>query len=99
MSWQNYIENLMADGSCQDAAIVGYGETKSVWASHHGGLFHGMSVSFVVLSLLRHVRGQGRVCHMPARPFALSGLGEQCKSRRRYYAWLYGIIKCNVFGS
>ncbi|XP_022050426.1 profilin-2 [Acanthochromis polyacanthus] len=39
MSWQSYVDNLMGDGSCQDAAIVGYADAKYVWASHAGGSF------------------------------------------------------------
>ncbi|XP_056132442.1 profilin-2 [Lampris incognitus] len=39
MSWQSYVDNLMADGSCQDAAIVGYTDAKYVWASHPGSTF------------------------------------------------------------
>ncbi|XP_010734934.1 profilin-2 isoform X2 [Larimichthys crocea] len=39
MSWQNYVDNLMADGSCQDSAIVGYTDAKYVWASFVGGTF------------------------------------------------------------
>ncbi|CAL1593497.1 unnamed protein product [Knipowitschia caucasica] len=39
MSWQNYVDNLMADGNCQDSAIVGYLDAKYVWASHAGGTF------------------------------------------------------------
>lgn len=39
MSWQSYVDNLMADGSCQDVAIVGYTDAKYVWASHVGGIF------------------------------------------------------------
>ncbi|XP_061588882.1 profilin-2-like isoform X2 [Cololabis saira] len=39
MSWQSYVDNLMADGSCQDSAIVGYTDAKYVWAAHAGGLF------------------------------------------------------------
>ncbi|XP_058493618.1 profilin-2 isoform X1 [Solea solea] len=39
MSWQSYVDNLMADGSCQDAAIVGYTDAKYVWASHGDGTF------------------------------------------------------------
>ncbi|XP_074839117.1 profilin-1 [Carettochelys insculpta] len=34
--WGSYIDNLMADGSCQDAAIVGYKDTPSVWAATPG---------------------------------------------------------------
>ncbi|KAI4828590.1 profilin-2-like isoform X1 [Gymnodraco acuticeps] len=39
MSWQSYVDNLMADGSCQDTAIVGYTDAKYVWASSVGGTF------------------------------------------------------------
>uniref|UniRef100_UPI0037E70BB8 profilin-2 isoform X1 n=1 Tax=Semicossyphus pulcher TaxID=241346 RepID=UPI0037E70BB8 len=39
MSWQSYVDNLMSDGSCQDAAIVGYTDAKYVWASSVGGTF------------------------------------------------------------
>lgn len=44
MSWQSYVDNLMADGSCQDAAIVGYTDAKYVWASSEGGTFSGITV-------------------------------------------------------
>ncbi|KAM3865548.1 profilin-2-like [Diretmus argenteus] len=39
MSWQSYVDNLMADGSCQDSAIVGFTDAKYVWAAHAGGTF------------------------------------------------------------
>ncbi|XP_068445732.1 profilin-2-like isoform X2 [Clinocottus analis] len=39
MSWQSYVDNLMADGICQDAAIVGHTNNKYVWASFVGGTF------------------------------------------------------------
>ncbi|XP_008405052.1 profilin-2 isoform X1 [Poecilia reticulata] len=39
MSWQSYVDNLMADGSCQDAAIAGYTDAKYVWGSFSGGAF------------------------------------------------------------
>ncbi|XP_046884067.1 profilin-2-like isoform X1 [Hypomesus transpacificus] len=39
MSWQSYVDNLMADGSCQDCAIVGFTDAKYVWAAHAGGSF------------------------------------------------------------
>lgn len=45
MSWQSYVENLMADGSCQDSAIVGYTDAKYVWAAHAGGTFNNITVS------------------------------------------------------
>ncbi|XP_006637482.1 profilin-2 isoform X2 [Lepisosteus oculatus] len=43
MSWQSYVDNLMADGSCQDSAIVGYTDAKYVWAASAGGTFHSMT--------------------------------------------------------
>lgn len=43
MSWQSYVENLMADGSCQDSAIVGYLDAKYVWAAHAGGTFNNIT--------------------------------------------------------
>uniref|UniRef100_A0A1A8FNZ9 Profilin n=1 Tax=Nothobranchius korthausae TaxID=1143690 RepID=A0A1A8FNZ9_9TELE len=43
MSWQGYVESLMGDGSCQDAAIVGYVDAKYVWASFAGGSFAGIT--------------------------------------------------------
>lgn len=47
MSWQSYVDNLMADGSCQDAAIVGYTDAKYVWASFVGGTFANMTVGMI----------------------------------------------------
>ncbi|XP_057696251.1 profilin-2-like [Corythoichthys intestinalis] len=38
MSWQGYVDSIMADGgNCKDAAVVGYTENKYVWASVSGG--------------------------------------------------------------
>ncbi|XP_027883094.1 profilin-2-like isoform X2 [Xiphophorus couchianus] len=45
MSWQSYVDNLMADGSCQDSAIVGYTDAKYVWASVNGGAFSNITAS------------------------------------------------------
>ncbi|KAK1153292.1 profilin-1-like [Acipenser oxyrinchus oxyrinchus] len=36
MSWDSYITNLLADGECQDAAIIGYIDGVSIWASTPG---------------------------------------------------------------
>lgn len=47
MSWQSYVDNLMADGNCQDAAIVGYTDAKYVWASCVGGTFANITVSMI----------------------------------------------------
>uniref|UniRef100_A0A8C7CMZ8 Profilin n=1 Tax=Oncorhynchus kisutch TaxID=8019 RepID=A0A8C7CMZ8_ONCKI len=44
MSWQVYVDNLMADGSCQDSAIVGCTDAKYVWASVPGGTFVNITV-------------------------------------------------------
>ncbi|XP_030647098.1 profilin-2 isoform X2 [Chanos chanos] len=43
MSWQGYVDNLMSDGSCQDAAIVGYADAKYVWAAYAGGTFNNIT--------------------------------------------------------
>ncbi|MBN3292720.1 PROF2 protein, partial [Polypterus senegalus] len=45
MSWQSYVDNLMADGSCQDSAIVGYTDAKYVWAASVGGTFASITTS------------------------------------------------------
>lgn len=58
MSWQSYVDNLMADGSCQDAAIVGYTDAKYVWASFVGGTFANITVSVLRVSALRVYRGR-----------------------------------------
>lgn len=51
MSWQSYVDNLMADGSCQDAAIVGYADAKYVWASFVGGTFANITVRMCCTSV------------------------------------------------
>lgn len=51
--WNAYIDNLMADGTCQDAAIVGYKDySPSVWAAVPGK-------TFVNITVLRGLRGPG----------------------------------------
>lgn len=42
--WNAYIDNLMADGTCQDAAIVGYKDSPSVWAAVPGKIFVNITV-------------------------------------------------------
>ncbi|XP_006902005.1 PREDICTED: profilin-1-like [Elephantulus edwardii] len=37
--WNAYIDNLMADGTCQDTAIVGYKDSPSIWATVPGKTF------------------------------------------------------------
>ncbi|XP_043079326.1 profilin-2 isoform X1 [Puntigrus tetrazona] len=40
MSWQSYVDSLIADGCCQDSAIVGCNsDSKYVWAALEGGTF------------------------------------------------------------
>lgn len=52
MSWDKYVESLMSDDTCQDAAIVGHtGESKYVWASHQGGVFAHITVSILYVPL------------------------------------------------
>lgn len=60
MSWQSYVDNLMADGTCQDAAIVGYTDAKYVWAAFAGGVFANLTVSVLFVSL--SVTGNRRKC-------------------------------------
>lgn len=60
MSWQSYVDNLMADGTCQDAAIVGYTDAKYVWAAFAGGIFANLTVS--VLFVLVSVAWKKRKC-------------------------------------
>lgn len=43
--WQSYVDNLMCDGCCQEAAIVGYCDAKYVWAATAGGIFQSITVS------------------------------------------------------
>lgn len=50
--WNAYIDNLMADGTCQDAAIVGYKDSPSVWAAVPGK-------TFVNITVLRGLHGPG----------------------------------------
>lgn len=61
MSWQSYVDNLMADGSCQDAAIVGYTDAKYVWASFVGGTFANITVSMIFVTVYLCNRYTGRV--------------------------------------
>ncbi|XP_006028633.1 profilin-1-like [Alligator sinensis] len=41
--WKSYIDHMMADGTCQDAAIVGYKDIPSVWAAVPGKIFTGIT--------------------------------------------------------
>lgn len=42
--WSCYIDSLMADETCQDAAIVGYKDVPSVWACAPGKTFANITV-------------------------------------------------------
>uniref|UniRef100_A0A8C4RWC6 Profilin n=1 Tax=Erpetoichthys calabaricus TaxID=27687 RepID=A0A8C4RWC6_ERPCA len=45
MSWQGYVNSLMADGTCQDAAIIGYKPpNRSVWANRSPMLINGLFI-------------------------------------------------------
>ena len=37
--WNAYLDNLTVDGTCQDAASVGYKDSPSVWATVAGKTF------------------------------------------------------------
>lgn len=41
---ESYVDNLMCDGCCQEAAIVGYCDTKYVWAATAGSVFQSITV-------------------------------------------------------
>uniref|UniRef100_A0A670KEM7 Uncharacterized protein n=1 Tax=Podarcis muralis TaxID=64176 RepID=A0A670KEM7_PODMU len=41
--WQSYVDNLMCDGCCQEAAIVGYCDAKYVWAAMADGIFQSIT--------------------------------------------------------
>lgn len=43
--WKCYVDNLMHDGTCQEAAIVGYKDAKYVWAATQGSCFENISPS------------------------------------------------------
>ncbi|KAK2510795.1 hypothetical protein Q9233_017429 [Columba guinea] len=45
--WAPYVETLLADGTCQDAAIVGYRDTPAVWAAAPGKTFANITAAEV----------------------------------------------------
>ena len=51
MSWQSYVDSLMADGTCQDSAIVGFADAKYVWASVPDGIFVNITVCTVEMRI------------------------------------------------
>lgn len=72
----------MADGSCQDAAIVGYTDAKYVWASFVGGTFANMTVSMIRAFRVRvYSRGTCTFCvvlRLSALPGLVGGGKERC---------------------
>ncbi|KAG5216129.1 hypothetical protein JEQ12_001705 [Ovis aries] len=49
--WQSYVDNLMCDGCCQEAAIVGYCDAKYVWAATAGGVFQSITMNLAIYPL------------------------------------------------
>uniref|UniRef100_A0A8V5GWK6 Profilin n=2 Tax=Melopsittacus undulatus TaxID=13146 RepID=A0A8V5GWK6_MELUD len=45
--WAPYVDTLLADGTCQDAAIVGYRDTPAVWAAAPGKTFANITAAEV----------------------------------------------------
>lgn len=43
--WQSYVDVLMDDGDCQDSAIVGYTDSKYVWAACPNCTFANVTVA------------------------------------------------------
>lgn len=72
--WNAYIDNLMADGTCQDAAIVGYKDSPSVWAAVPGK-------TFVNITVLRGLRGPGTGRAWTLREGLVCGLGRAAEGR------------------
>ncbi|TKC42472.1 hypothetical protein EI555_006268 [Monodon monoceros] len=80
--WNAYIENLMADGVCQDAAIVGYKDSPSVWAAVPGK-------TFVNITVLRGLRGDWPGLHPEGGTWVVAGAvwGGQRKAVTRSLPW------------
>lgn len=87
MSWQSYVDNLMADGSCQDAAIVGYTDAKYVWASFVGGTFANITVSMLYVSISTVTREEN--VHFACRCVCLhsQALLNEDKASSVWYTW------------
>lgn len=87
MSWQSYVDNLMADGSCQDAAIVGYTDAKYVWASSVGGTFANITVSTFCVSASRVTRKEN--VHFACRCVYLQSQAwlNEDKASSVWYTW------------
>ena len=73
--WNAYIDNLMADGTCQDAAIVGYKDSPSVWAAVPGK-------TFVNITVLRGLHGPGNWPVLDPVGGTRVGAGAVCGGRR-----------------
>lgn len=74
--WNAYIDNLMADGTCQDAAIVGYKDSPSVWAAVPGK-------TFVNITVLRGLRGLGNWPGLDPEGGTWVGAGTLWRAQRK----------------
>lgn len=74
--WNAYIDSLMADGTCQDAAIVGYKDSPSVWAAVPGK-------TFLNITVLRGLRGPGHCLGLGSSGRDLGGGGSDPGSTER----------------
>lgn len=74
--WNAYIDNLMADGTCQDAAIVGYKDSPSVWAAVPGK-------TFVNITVLRGLHSPGDWPGLDPEGGTRVGAGAVCGGRRK----------------
>ena len=92
--WNAYIENLMADGMCQDAAIVGYKDSPSVWAAVPGK-------TFVNITVLRGLRGDWPGLHPEGGTWVVAGAvwGGQRKAVTRSLSWKWREWRLHVSGS
>lgn len=89
MSWNSYVDNLMADGSCQDSAIVGYTDAKYVWASFVGGTFANITVSGLCVSVSRVTREENVHFFFACRRVCLhsQALLNEDKGSSVWYTW------------
>uniref|UniRef100_A0A8V0X163 Profilin n=2 Tax=Gallus gallus TaxID=9031 RepID=A0A8V0X163_CHICK len=71
--WQSYVDNLMCDGCCQEAAIVGYCDAKYVWAATAGGIFQSITRVTCLVNFGRTVRALMRAGVLAVRGLPWSG--------------------------
>ncbi|KAM9597073.1 profilin-1 isoform 2-T2 [Trichechus inunguis] len=55
--WNAYVDSLMADGTCQDAAIVGYKDSPCVWAAVPGKTLANITAAEVAVLLSKDRSG------------------------------------------